>query len=407
MKAIAIIVRILLGATFIFSGFVKGIDPWGSTYKFIDYFTAFNMTWMHPAAFMLALLQNAAEFVIGVALVLGLRMKETAWGTGLFMVFFTILTFIIALTDPVTDCGCFGDALIITNWETFFKNIVLMVPTVIVFLYRKKYRPAYKPVAEWIWVTAITMIIIGISIHCYRHLPWIDFRPYRIGSDIQQGMTVPEGMNSDEFSTLLYYEKDGVIEEFTLDNYPYNDTAWIWKETKNILIKKGYIPPIKDFAIITDEGDIADIVLADEGYTFLLVAHRISKSNKQALQNAAEIAKYSEEHGHRFYCLTASPTSDVEQMKLDLGLEYEFCSTDEVTLKTIIRANPGLVLLHNGIVIGKWHYNDMPKLDELDPNLLSFALKQQAEKSKYFLIYGLLLAMIFFAFVFQQFRITE
>ena len=411
MKTVAIAARILLGALFIFSGFVKGVDPWGSTYKFIDYFTAFNMSWMQPAAFTLAVVQNTVELVIGVALILGLRMKETAWGVSLFMVFYTFLTFILALTNPVSDCGCFGDALILTNWQTFYKNLILMAPTVVVFVYRKKYRPAYSPVGEWIWVAMITAVVVGISMHCYRHLPWLDFRPYRIGADITHGMTIPEGMPADEYDSTVIMEKDGVTKEFPVNNYPWNDTTWIYKDVRTVLVKKGYTPPIHDFSIATGEGeDITDDVLSHEGYTFLLVAHRLNKSNRQALDKASDIADFCNEHGHRFYCLTASPQAEIGRLKSELGLTYDFCFTDEITLKTIVRANPGLVLLQKGTVLGKWHYNNMPDAASLKPNpnnLLSFSLTQQAAKSDNHLITGLLLAFFCLAFVFFHFRVIE
>ena len=383
MKIIAIAARILVGAVFIYSGFVKGIDPWGSTYKFIDYFTAFNMEWMQPAAFVLAVLQNAVEFVIGVALVLGLRMKETAWGVMLFMSFYTPLTFILALTNPVSDCGCFGDALVLTNWQTFYKNLVLMAPTLMVFLYRKKYVPAYSPVGEWIWIGMITIAIAGITLHCYRHLPWFDFRPYHIGANIPEGMTVPEGMPADEYKTTLIYEKDGVVKEFDVNDYPWDDSTWVWKDTRNNLIKEGYKPPVHDFSITTmEDSDITDEALAYEGYTFLLVAHRLSKSNRQAMDRASDIADFCNGHDCQFYCLTASPQSEIERLKSELGLKYDFCFTDEITLKTIVRANPGLVLLQKGTVLGKWHYNDMPDASSLIPDLQKFALLQQIAKSR-------------------------
>jgi len=405
MKFVAITARILLGATFIFSGFVKGVDPWGSTYKFIDYFTAFHITWMQPAAFALAIFQNALELVIGVALVLGLRMKETAWGVLLFMGFYTPLTLILALTNPVTDCGCFGDALILTNWQTFYKNVVFMALAVVVFAYRKKYIPAYTPVGEWIWVVMITAVVVGISIHCHRHLPWFDFRPYHIGADIAYGMTVPEGMPTDEYHSTVILEKDGVTKEFPVNDYPWDDSTWIFKDTRTVLVKKGYTPPIHDFSVITAGGDdITDEVLSDEDYTFFLVAHRLNKSNRQALSKASDLAGYCNEHGHRFYCLTASPQSEIEQLKSELGLTYEFCFTDDITLKTIVRANPGLVLLQKGTVLGKWHYNDMPDAASLKPNLLSFSLKQQTEKSGNKIISILLLAFVCFAYIFHQLK---
>ena len=405
MKIIAITARIVLGAMFIFSGFVKAIDPWGSTYKFIDYFTAFNMTWMQPAAFMLAIVQNSAEFVIGVALVLGLRMRETAWGALLFMGFFTPLTLFIALTNPVSDCGCFGDALKLTNWETFFKNIAFLVPTFIVFYYRNKFVPAYRPLGEWSWVALITIVILGISIHCHRHLPWIDFRPYRIGADIPQAMSIPEGAPTAEFHTTLIYEKDGVEQEFSINDFPWNDSTWVFVDAISVEVSRGYVPPITNFSIMTEHGaDITYNVLEYDGYTFLLVAHRLNGSNRQALEKASEIADFCNAHGHRFYCLTATPRSEVELVKSELGLRYDFGFTDETTLKTVIRANPGLVLLQNGVVLGKWHYNDMPDAADLKPNLLSFAMEHQAKKSKDLLIRGLLLAFVFFTFVFFQFR---
>ena len=406
IKAIAIISRILLGAVFIFSGFVKGIDPWGSTYKFTDYLTAFDMTWMHSAAFALALLQNVVEIVIGVTLVLGLRMKESAWGVLLFMGFYTPLTLILALTNPVSDCGCFGDALILTNWQTFYKNLVLMIPTLIVFLYRKKYKPAYSALGEWSWVVIITAVVLWISIDCYNHLPWIDFRPYHIGADIQQGMIVPEGMPADEYYSTVFMEKNGELKEFPVNDYPWDDSAWVYVDTKTVLVKKGYEPPIHDFSITTEEGeDITEMVLSDEGYTFLLVAHRLSKSDRNAMLKASEIAEFCNDNGHKFYCLTAAAQTEINQLKSELKLSYDFCFTDDITLKTIIRANPGLVLLQKGVVTKKWHFNDMPEVDDLNKqNLLSFAMKSQTDISFNRLINTLLLSFVFFAFVFFHYR---
>ena len=408
MKIIANIARILLGVVFIYSGFVKGIDPWGSTYKFIDYFVAFGLPGLSPTAFPLAVLQNAVEFVIGVTLLLGLRMKETGWGVLLFMGFYTVLTFILALTNPVTDCGCFGDALILTNWQTFYKNVVLLLLSLIVFFYRSKYLPVYFPVAEWLWVAVIFAIIIGISVHCYRHLPMLDFRPYHVGADIPQGMIVPEGMPADEFKTTLFYEKDGVVREFTEQNYPWDDTTWVWKETKSVLVKPGYTPPIHDFSVTTSEGvDITDEVLSSESYTFLLIAHRLDKSNRRALDKAVGIAKFCKENDYGFLCLTSSPQSEIESLKSTLGLTYDFCFTDEITLKTIVRANPGLVLLQKGTVLGKWHYNDMPDAGDLSANLLSYSLKEQAAKSDGRLVSVLLLVFVLFAVAFYRFRTVE
>ncbi len=401
MKIIAVAARILLGVVFIFSGFVKGVDPWGSTYKFIDYFNAFGLSFLAPTAFTLAIVQNAVEFIIGVALILGLRMKEAAWGVLLFMGFYTVLTFILALTNPVTDCGCFGDALILTNWQTFYKNVVLLALALIVFAYRKKYVPIYGPIAEWVWVAVFAIVFVELSVYCYRHLPILDFRPYSIGSDIPQGMEVPEGKPADEYHSTVILEKNGVTREFPVNDYPWDDSTWVYKDTKTVLVKKGYEPPIHDFSITTVDGnDITDEVLSDESYTFLLVAHRLDKSNKAALDKAVEIAEFCNSNGYRFYCLTSSPQSEIERLKTSMGLKYEFCFTDEITLKTIVRANPGLALLHKGTVVNKWHYNDMPDPASLTPNLLSFSLKERASISDGRLIAVLLLGFIIVLFIF-------
>ncbi|MDR2040232.1 MAG: DoxX family protein [Bacteroidales bacterium] len=405
IRNLLIIARLLLGAVFIFSGFVKGVDPMGSTYKFIDYFTAFGMPALSPLAFPLAVLLNAAEFTIGIALVLGARMKEASWSVLLFMVFFTILTFILALTNPVSDCGCFGDALKLTNWETFYKNIILMALAVVIFLNRNKYTPAYSAAAEWIWLAGSVVFIFGITVYSYRHLPILDFRPYKIGTDINQGMIIPEGMPTDKFRTILYYEKEGVVKEFTEENYPWDDSTWVWKDSKTELIEKGYEPPIHDFNIITPEGvDITDNILYHEGYTMLVVAHRLEKANKAALVKANELARYFHEKGYGFYCLTSSLVDEIETLREDWQLDFEFCHTDDITLKTIIRSNPGFVLLKEGTIIDKWHYNDMPEIKSLPDNLMSHSIRKLVDGNETNRVYILLFALVLYAFAFHQFR---
>lgn len=406
MKILADVARILLGVVFIFSGFVKEIDPLGSTYKFLDYFTAFHLTALSPSAFVLALLQNTAETLIGVALVLRLRMNVSAWAVLLFMAFYTPLTLILLFTNPVTDCGCFGDALILTNLQTFIKNLLLTALAIIVFVRRNKFVPVYRPVTEWVCVAAIAVAITGISLHGYRHLPLFDFRPYSVGVNIPQDMTIPEGVPADEFETTLYYEKDGVVKVFSEQDYPWNDSTWIWKDTRSRLVKKGYQPPIHDFSVTTVEDgvDITEELLTDDRYTFLLIACRLDESNRKALQQADGIAQFCRDNGHRFYCLTASLQDEIHSIKSQLGLSYEFCFTDGITLKTVIRANPGLVLLKKGTILSKWHFNDMPDIRELPADLTGYALKKQSAASDKRLFYCLLSVFILVTFAFYEFR---
>ncbi|MDR1673316.1 MAG: DoxX family protein [Bacteroidales bacterium] len=405
MKAVVHISRILSGIVFIFSGFVKGVDPLGYTYKIEDYLMAFGVPSLSSLAFPVSVLLCAAEFVIGVSLILRLRMREVAWAVLLFMALFTPLTFVLALTNPVTDCGCFGDALILTNWQTFFKNIPLLAMAIIVFAWRKKFAPVYAPFTEWCCVAAIALTMVGISAYGYRHLPLLDFRPYHVGADIPQGMTVPEGMPADQYKSTFFYEKDGVVKEFGEQDFPWDDSTWMYKDARHVLVQKGYQPPIHDFSITaTGTGaDITDEVLAED-YVFLLIAYRLDQSNVAALHKANEIADFCRENGYGFYCLTSSLQEEAGEMKSAQGLSYDFCHTDGVTLKTIIRSNPGLVLLHRGTVIGKWHFNDMPTAKELTPNLLSFSLNERMGVSDARLVYLLLAILVLSMYAFFEFQ---
>src|SRR5690554_3363883 len=219
MKIFKHIARILVGLTFIFSGFVKGIDPWGSAYKFSDYFTAMHLEWLEWAAFPLGVFLSFAEFAIGVALICNMLLSATSLLALLFMIFFTGLTLWIAIENPVTDCGCFGDAFIITNWETFYKNVVLLILTIIIYYNRKSYNrfPAYK--TGLLIGTVLIVSYIGVVVYSYRHLPIIDFRPYKTGTDIPAAMAMPANAPQDEYDNIFYYrnKSTGEIETFTED----------------------------------------------------------------------------------------------------------------------------------------------------------------------------------------------
>jgi uncharacterized membrane protein YphA (DoxX/SURF4 family) len=360
--------RILVGVVFVFSGFVKEIDPLGSTYKFTDYFNAFGMEFMTFLAFPLAVMLASAELLIGISLFLGYRMKVTSWAVLLFMSFFTILTFILALTNPVTDCGCFGDALILTNWQTFGKNIILMFFVILIFRARNKYPVISGPKVEYPVLAIFFIAAVFISVYCLNHLPLLDFMPYSKGVNIPAGMIVPENAPLDVYETKLYYKNkiSGKQEIFDIQNIP-DDSLWEFSSSESKIISRGYETPIHDFNIVSPGGqEITNLVLENPGYTFLLVAYNLNKAEKDGLIKADKLNKIAQSlNNFDFYALSASIDSDIEKIKSDLKLSYNFYSVDEIVLKTMIRSNPGLILIKNGTILGKWSCKDFPGPAEL------------------------------------------
>ncbi len=368
MKLLYHLSRFLFGITFIFSGFVKGIDPWGSAYKFNDYFQAMGLGWLSWAGFALGVILAFTEFAIGVAILFHIRVKFFAWLGLLFMVFFTGLTFWIAIANPVTDCGCFGDALVISNWETFYKNLVLIALVLVIFKYRKTGKPLTNPKISVGFGAIFVLVYVIATIYSYNHLPIFDFRPYKVGTNIPEGMSYPEDATQDEYKNIFLYKNKntGKVKEFTEENYPWQDTAnWEYYDSESTLVKKGYEPPIHDFTFQTREGeDVVDFFIHDENYVFVLVSHDLNKASTKNMDKVNKLANWANESGYTFVGLTASLFEDSDIFLDANGADFEFFNCDEITLKTIIRSNPGLIVIRNGIIEGKWHYNDIPNTDE-------------------------------------------
>ena len=381
LKPLIIFFRIVIGAVFIFSGFVKGIDLAGSAIKFEDYFVAFGIDFLIPVSLPLAIFLVSTEFIIGISLLFGFRTYWGAWGVLIFMSAFTPLTLILALFNPISDCGCFGDAIVLTNWQTFWKNLVLMIMVLVIFYHRKKYKPVYPAITDWSILVIIFVLFTGFSLYNYRHLPMIDFRPYNTGTNIPEKMYIPANAPVDEYETILTYEKNEIRKEFDLENYPWQDSTWSFVEQKSILIKEGYKPPIHDFTIFTPDGTgITDLILSDEGYSFILVSADLAKADKEALQKLDTLFLYCNQTGIKFYSLSSSIYSEIEQIKTLQQLSLDFYITDETTLKTIIRSNPGLLLLKEGVILAKWHYNDLPEIEELSQPVLSMVITKARKK---------------------------
>ncbi len=394
-KLIHFVARIFTGVVFVYSGFVKAVDPLGSAYKFADYFEALNWLWLKPASLPLAFILAAAEFVVGAAILFNLKPKQNSWGALLFMAIFTPLTLWLAYTNKVQDCGCFGDAVKLTNWQTFWKNVIILVPVVYLFITRKKTQPSLKCAEQWALTALITLAITGIMVQSYRYLPLLNFRPYKIGVHIPTAMAIPEGAPTDVWESTFVYSKNGQNQTFALTQLP--DSTWTFVEAKHTLIKKGYVPPIHDFTITDADGnDITDRVIYDNSYNFLLISHNLDKVKFSNFANLNQIAQYANENGFGFYALTASGNEAIANFVENHQPAFEFYTADETTLKTIIRSNAGLMLIHNGVIIDKWAYRNIPPASSLNQYLTQNALqKYKAQADGYKLWLMLSLAALF------------
>lgn len=378
-RIIAATAQIITSIVFIFSGFVKAVDPLGSTYKFSDYFMAFNMPWLQPAAFPLAILLSSLEFLIGICMLLFILNRLASTCALLFMIIFTPLTLWLALTDPVKDCGCFGDAVILTNWQTFYKNIIISALVILAFFNRKKNIPLNSSF-QWLIAGVIFICITGFSFYNYRHLPLLDFRPYKIGASIPEGMKMPEGADANVYEQY-YNLKDTLSgKETAISSTKYLSDSTYWKKgstweflsaSEPVLIKKGYVPPIHDFSIASQNGDdITQTVLSDTGYYFILVSYDLKKASAKRHKEINAIYRQTMVDNNKFICLTASGSEIIDQFRKSFEIPYDFYLADPITLKTIIRSNPGLLILKNGIVKAKWHNNDIPEYNIIKSTVL-------------------------------------
>jgi triosephosphate isomerase len=383
MRITVNVCRFILAFTFIFSGFVKAVDPIGFQYKIDDYLEAFGIGTLLPDVFSLfmGIALSVAEFTVGVCLLLGIRRNMATTLVLLMMCIMTPLTLYLAIFNPVPDCGCFGEAVTLTNWQTFGKNIILLASAIIVFTRRQLIIAFISQKTEWIVsLYALTYITI-FSFYCLHHLPVFDFRPYKIGTDIAKAMEDDPSKLS-KFRTTFIMEKDGVRQEFSEDNFP--DSTWHYVDRRTEVIEKGSESAVSDFAIqLCPTGeDITDIVLGNPDYTFLLIAPRLDKANDSYIDLINEIYDYSVENDYSFYCLTAAGQTDREMWCDATGAEYQFANTDETVLKTIVRSNPGLVLMKEGVILNKWSDRDLPDEYALTDRLENLKLGQQKEVSR-------------------------
>lgn len=358
-KMLAVISRTLLGLVFVFSGAVKAIDPFGTVYKIEDYLKAFGgfFTDFLVLADVAAVGLILFELLLGVCLLLNVRTQWTSWLSLLFYVVMTPLTLYIALTNPVSDCGCFGDAIVLTNWQTFWKNVVLITLSIVLVILRKEVYPLWRTYMELAIAGVTVLISFGFMEYTYLHLPVVDFRPYKVGNHLPTLMEYPEDAERDEYEFSFVYEKDGVEQTFSLENYPKGDSTWTFVRQVSKLIKKGYEPPIHDFQIMNAfYEDITWDILESEEPVTLVVMYDLARTDTRQMAKVERLYEECMMNQKPFYILTGSGTDEIISFNLVYPILSDcICTCDPVTLKTIVRANPGAIVVQNGTVIDKYN----------------------------------------------------
>ncbi len=368
--------RLFTGLLFIFSGLIKANDPTGFGYKLEEYFHVFGTHFLNDYSATIAIAICGLEILLGALLLLGFWGRKVAWGLLLLILFFTFLTFYSAFFEVVTSCGCFGDAIPLTPWQSFGKDLVLLALILIIFFNREAIRPIISNKGTQVFLTALLIIVsVGIGIYTVNYLPFIDFLPYKKGNNLPALMTLPEGEVGDQYDIIytLRHKTSGeekqVSDKVYLADELWKDENWeIIGDPESKLVKKGYQVPIPDLLISDANGeDLTQQLIENPYYNIVVVAWSLDKTNLDALHRINElVTDVTEAYNIRAILLTASGTQQAEQISRELGLLTEIFYADAVPLKSMVRANPGVLLLRNGTVIDKWHYNTLPDFNTLD-----------------------------------------
>lgn len=388
MRIIILISRLFVGLLFIFSGFIKANDALGFAYKLEDYYevfgeypilSIFDSGLFHSTALELSMFICVLEIVLGVAVIIGALPRLVGPVMLGLIIFFTFLTAFSAITGKVTDCGCFGDAIKLTPWQSFYKDLILLFFIGIIFYYRHKIKPLLTNAKHSYGVLFLgTIIPLIFTLMAYHHLPFIDFRNYKPGNDICELMTLPEGAKQDIYEITYYYKNSVTNEEITLSPQEYNDrklwedTTWVYADRKDKLIQKGDLPAIQNFNFVDDEGnDLTEEFLYTEGYKFICVAYDLDKTRTSRIDEIVGLQQQAEQHEINFIGLSASSDVAVNDFRHDHNVTFPFYFTDAIELKTMIRSNPGLILMNDCSIVAKWHWRDIPDWEEIKENYLN------------------------------------
>jgi len=357
------IFRIFLGLVFIFSSTMKGIDPIGTAYRIEDYLSAYNLVWLHGAELFLSFFLIVIEFFLGVALLFKLYIRLATLGALLIMVIFTGLTYFDASYSLVPDCGCFGDAIKLTAWETFYKNVFLIILAIILFFKKNSIR---NKIPEWLQ-TILLMVFTGLylyfTLYNYNHLPMVDFRDWKVGRDMKS-----EGLDQVKNYVVYKNKLSGETKEYLTPNYPWNDSVWMseWEFVEQRIDESGVRIPHNLYIQDYDGNNVTSEIIENPEYQLILVSYDIETADSEGFIKASVLSEQANKHLVSFVLLSSSGMEMIEKYHEVYQINYPSYLADDTELKTMIRSNPGLILLSNGVVINKWHYNDFPKtLDEV------------------------------------------
>jgi len=355
--------RIFVGILFIISGLIKLNDPIGFSYKLAEYFSepVFNMPFFIPFALAFALFLVILEVVLGIMLLIGYKTKFTIWSLLLLIVMFTFLTFYSAYFNVVKDCGCFGDALKLTPWQSFTKDIVLLFFIIILYVNRKLIQPLFnnKVQNSVIYASIVLSSLMGVLV--LNHLPLIDFRPFKVGNNIQKGMRIPDGAEKSVVEMVFIYKVGGVDKEFTEKDLMNIPEGAVFVDRKDKVITEGYIPPIHDFTMEKEGSDYKEEFL-EASKVMLIVAYDLVHADEDGLAKMEKLNADAKAKGYQVIGMTASSPEEIAAAKKQFGMTFDFYFCDAITLKTIERANPSIVILDKGTILQKVHHNDLADL---------------------------------------------
>jgi uncharacterized membrane protein YphA (DoxX/SURF4 family) len=364
MKAFLWILRIVVGGLFIFSGLVKANDPYGLSYKMDEFFEVWNWHGFRSYSLVLSVLMIGFEIIAGVALLLGFAQRFFAPLLLALITFFTFLTAYVLFSGKIKECGCFGDCIKISNWETFWKDVALLVMAIVLYAFRNRIKPLLRPSFGTALLILTVFFSFGVQVWAIEHLPYYDCLPYKRGVNLYQGTQLPPGSTPDVYETMLVYEKDGVKKEFTQDNFPWEDSTWVFVDSKSKLVKEGTgLPAIKDFGLYDTEGaDHTQEVLQTPGYTFLWFIRDTRMARSDNLDKVRKLATEARAAGIPVYALSSANREEAAAYRQAKNLEvFDWLTVDATASKTAMRSNPGLMLLKDGVVLQKWSYRDYPQ----------------------------------------------